>query len=121
MKLTLILVVALIATASDYRIVDLKPNESQELAALDSKVSATEQALKDARSALDKKRFAVCIAHGIEKKVCDRWSVGGSFGPSLSSSGTTWTSSGEISTGGSIYASTCVGWDRDFKHLVIEK
>ena len=119
MKRIAVGLIAMLAAAGDYRIVDMKPDESRELAVLDSKVSAAEQALKDSRDALDKKRFAVCIAHGLPKKACDQWSHGGLYG--------SWVNSGSVvgiatSTTNILgYSSTCVGWDKDFKHLVVEK
>src|SRR5579864_1098088 len=70
MKRIWIGLIALLAMAGGYRIVDLKPQESQELSQLQAKVDAAQKNLDTALDALKKKRSAVCFAHGLSKDAC---------------------------------------------------
>ena len=110
MKLFWIGLLAMLATAGDYRIVDLKPQESQELTALQASVDSAQKNLEAAQKALSTKRITVCVAHGLSKQTCDANGYG-------------WMTAGSLvlSTSTGNYGPACRGWDAEYKHLIVDK
>jgi hypothetical protein len=127
MKRIAVGLIAMLALAGDYRIVDLKPQETDALVQFEVAVASAENVLNHAWTQLKAKRLEVCLSHGGSKELCKAITdlpvgrLSYRVYQSFVSTSVASTSAVGWSSGGTFESEACGGWSADHKHLVISK